>query len=71
LHNNPILFAIIHCKSKIEVSAPPALREEHSLLHGKSLDAFKAFCAESWEQSLDLVDRPHQRQAARNELSGP
>jgi Fic family protein len=55
-------------KYQLEAGIPKA--GQKLVLHGESVDAFKAFCAESWGKSLDLVDRAHQRQTARNEFSG-
>ena len=46
-----------------EVGIPKA--GQKLVLHGKSIDAFKAFCSESWEKSLDLVDQARQRQKTR------
>jgi len=42
----------------------PAVDKE-LIKSGKILDEFKGFCSEKWRQSLDLVDRAHQRQAER------
>jgi len=49
---------------QIEAGVPNADKE--LIKQGVSLDQFKAFCSESWKKSLDLVDRAHQLQAARN-----
>jgi hypothetical protein len=51
-------------KYQLEAGIPNA--DKKIVLHGKSLDAFKAFCLESWGKSLDLVDQARQRQAARD-----
>jgi len=32
--------------------------------------AFNVFCSESWEKSLDLVDRARQRQTSRDTGTG-
>ena len=48
---------------QLEVGIPKA--DQKLVLHGKSVDAFKSFCAESWEKSLDLVDQARQRQKTR------
>lgn len=37
---------------------------------GVSLDQFKVFCAESWKNSMDLVDQAHQRQTRRDKAKG-
>jgi Fic family protein len=58
---------LIQCQ--LEASIPNA--DENLFRHTESLDKFKAFCSESWQKSLDLVDRAHQRQAARNEAVRP
>ena len=51
-------------KYQLEAGIPKA--DKKIVLQGKSFDAFKAFCSESWEISLDLVDQARWRQAARN-----
>ena len=54
-------------KYQLDAGIPKA--DKKIVLHGKSFDAFKAFCSESWEKSLDLVDRAHQRQTTRDKGS--
>ena len=44
--------------------------DKEFIKHGESLDEFKAFCLEHWTNSLDLVNRAHQRQLDRNEAAG-
>ena len=51
-------------KYQLDAGIPKA--DKKIVLHGKSFDAFKAFCSESWGKSLDLVDRAHQRQTTRD-----
>ena len=51
-------------KYQLEAGIPKA--DKKLVLDGKSLDAFKTFCSESWEKSFDLVDQARQRQAARD-----
>ncbi len=51
-------------KYQLEAGIPKA--DKKIVLHGKSFDAFKTFCSESWEKSLDLVDQARQRQVARD-----
>ena len=51
-------------KYQIDAGIPKA--DKKIVIHGKSFDAFKAFCSESWGKSLDLVDRAHQRQTTRD-----
>ena len=42
-------------------------KDENELIkHGESLDEFIGFCSESWKESLELVDRAHQRQTSRD-----
>ncbi len=50
---------------KYQLEAGPPKTDKKIVLPGESLDTFKAFCSESWEQSLDLVDQARRRQAAR------
>jgi len=54
-------------KYQLEAGIPKA--DQRLVLHGKSVDAFKAFCAESWKESLDLVDLAHQRQKTREKAA--
>jgi len=53
---------------QLEAGLPAADKE--FIKHGESLDQFKTLCFEHWRQSLNLVDRAHQRQAARDETAG-
>ena len=55
-------------KYQLDAGIPKA--DKKIVLHGKSFDAFKAFCSESWGKSLDLVDRAHQRQTTRDKGTG-
>jgi len=48
---------------QLEAGVPHA--DEEIVKYGESLDKFKAFCSGAWEESLELVDRAHQRQAER------
>jgi hypothetical protein len=50
---------------QLEAGIPNADKE--LIRYSESLDEFNAFCSESWGKSLDLVDRAHQRQTARNQ----
>jgi Fic family protein len=50
---------------QLEAGIPNADKE--LIRYSESLDEFNAFCSESWSKSLDLVDRAHQRQTARNQ----
>jgi Fic family protein len=68
----PILIPLEKRKDYIEAliqyqldTGVPAVDKEF-IKHGESLAEFKAFCFENWKQSLNLVDRAHQRQAARD-----
>ena len=54
-------------KYQLDAGIPKA--DKKIVLHGKSFDAFKAFCSESCEKSLDLVDRAYQRQTTRDKGS--
>jgi len=54
---------------QLEAGKPQADKE--LFLQGNSLEAFKAFCSESWGKSLELVDQARKHQAARNEVAGP
>ena len=51
-------------KYQFEAGIPAADKE--FIKHGESLDEFIAFCFEHWTNSLDLVNRAHQRQAVRH-----
>ena len=51
-------------KYQLDAGIPKA--DKKIVLPGKSFDAFKAFCSESWGKSLDLVDRAHQRHTTRD-----
>jgi hypothetical protein len=51
-------------KYQLEAGLPTADKE--IIKPGESLDEYKAFCFEHWNQSLNLVDRARQRQAARD-----
>jgi len=51
-------------KYQLDAGLPAADKE--FIKHGQSLAEFYAFCFENWKQSLNLVDRAHQRQAARH-----
>jgi Fic family protein len=51
-------------KYQLDAGIPKA--DKKIVLPGKSFDAFKAFCSESWGKSLDLVDRAHQHQTTRD-----
>ena len=52
---------------QLEAGVPVVDRE--FIQHGESLAEFKAFCFENWKQSLNIVDRTHQRQVDRNETA--
>ena len=52
---------------QLEAGVPAVDRE--FIQHGESLAEFKAFCFENWKQSLNIVDRTHQRQVDRNETA--
>ena len=69
----PILIPLDQRKNYIEAIVQyqlefglPAVDKE-LIKNGESLEDFKAFCFKHWGQSLDLIDRAHQRQAERNQ----
>ena len=69
----PILIPLEKRKEYIDILVQVQLEagipntDKELIKRGESLDAFNVFCSESWEKSLDLVNRAHQRQTARNQ----
>ena len=69
----PILISLDRRKNYIDALVRYQLEfglpavDKDLIQQGDSLEGFKAFCFKHWRQSLDLVDRSHQRQAERHE----